>query len=80
MISDYTGLIASRGNATLELGWSVQPWVGMLTWNMKGKVGAWEALKGGVSKVFEFPEPKAKKSDMGTVKGGENYRGKPHTG
>jgi hypothetical protein len=77
VITDYTGLIAERGNATLELGWNVQPWVGPLTWNMNFNLGAWKKLKGGVSKVFEFPEVKGKKTEMGTVKGGENNRGKP---
>jgi hypothetical protein len=77
VITDHTGLIAERGNATLELGWSIQPWVGPLTWNMKKDFAAWKVLKGGVSKVFEFPEVRGKKSEMGTVKGGENNRGKP---
>ena len=77
MITDYTGLIAERGNATLELGWNVQPWVGPLTWNMDRDFAAWRKLKGGVSKVFDFPEVKGKKSEMGTVKGAEGRRGKP---
>jgi len=77
VITDYTGLIAERGNATLELGWNVQPWVGPLTWNMGRDVAAWRKLKGGVSKVFDFPEVKGKKSEMGTVKGAEGRRGKP---
>ena len=40
-------------------------------------VAAWRKLKGGVSKVFDFPEVKGKKSEMGTVKGAEGRRGKP---
>ncbi|KAF2421051.1 signal peptidase 22 kDa subunit [Tothia fuscella] len=77
-ITDHTGLIANRGNATLELEWSVQPWVGMLTWKPRRDLGVWKKLKGGVSKTFSFPEVIGKKpADMNTVKGGERNRGKP---
>lgn len=31
-ITDMSGRLAERANATLELGWNVQPWVGALTW------------------------------------------------
>ncbi|KAI9667054.1 MAG: hypothetical protein M1831_001231 [Alyxoria varia] len=31
-ITDPSGMLADRANATLELGWNIQPWVGMLTW------------------------------------------------
>jgi signal peptidase complex subunit 3 len=77
-ITDHTGLLANRGNATLELNWNVQPWVGALTWAPKTNFGVWTKLKGGKSKVFTFPEVIGKKpADMGTVKGGEGNRGKP---
>ncbi|KAF2403260.1 signal peptidase 22 kDa subunit [Trichodelitschia bisporula] len=77
-ITDHTGLIAKRENATLELRWNVQPWVGPLTWMNRRDYGVWKALKGGLSKPFNFPEViGAKPADMGTVKGGEGNRGKP---
>jgi len=31
-ITDPTGRLANRGNATLELHYNIQPWVGALTW------------------------------------------------
>ena len=84
-ISDVSGRIAGRANATLELGWNVQPWVGALTWRTSEIVGlgkmvdeaSAEALQG--SESFEFPTLKAK-ADAGaakTVTGGEKNRGMP---
>ncbi|KAI9760655.1 MAG: hypothetical protein M4579_001519 [Chaenotheca gracillima] len=35
-ITDVSGKIANVGNATLELGWNVQPWVGALLWTGSG--------------------------------------------
>lgn len=32
-ITDPSGIISSRSNATLTLGWNVQPWVGALLWD-----------------------------------------------
>lgn len=32
-ITDITGRISDRENATLVVGWNVQPWVGALLWN-----------------------------------------------
>lgn len=43
-IADISGLLSGRGNATLELGYNIQPWVGALTWNREGKLGRWEGL------------------------------------
>jgi signal peptidase complex subunit 3 len=82
-ITDHTGLIAGRENATLELNWNIQPWVGALLWSRPSNLGVWKALKGGKTEPWTFPELKGsapKPSDMGTVKGGEKYRGKPHIG
>lgn len=71
-------MIANRGDATLELHWSVQPWVGILTWKPKQNFGAWKTMKGGVSRTFTFPEVIGKKpADMNVAKGGEKNRGKP---
>jgi signal peptidase complex subunit 3 len=64
-ITDVVGKIAERGNATLELGWNVQPWVGVLTWTSHRQVGSWEALRGGRSKPFDFPELQVKKKSTG---------------
>ncbi|KAL2354775.1 signal peptidase subunit-domain-containing protein [Cryomyces antarcticus] len=77
-ITDVTGRIAERANATLELGWNVQPWVGALTWTNRRDWGYWKGLVGGRSEQFDFPPLKSKKAeDVGTVKGGEKNRGSP---
>ncbi|CZT21441.1 related to SPC3-signal peptidase subunit [Ramularia collo-cygni] len=77
-ITDATGKIAERGNATLTLHWNVQPWVGLLTWTNTNTYGRWEGLKGGKTEPFAFPElkvsEKAKKEDLKTEKGAEAYR------
>jgi signal peptidase complex subunit 3 len=71
-------LLANRENATLELSWNIQPWVGALTWKKNADFGRWKKLKGGKSRTFTFPEVLGKKpADMNTVKGGEGNRGKP---
>jgi signal peptidase complex subunit 3 len=80
-ITDFTGKIAERENATLTLQWNVQPWVGALVWTNKATVGRWQGLKGGLSKTFSFPSIKGseavKKEDLKTETGGEKNRGKP---
>ncbi|KAF2087629.1 signal peptidase 22 kDa subunit [Saccharata proteae CBS 121410] len=76
-ITDYSGRIANRTDAVLELGWSVQPWVGLLTWADWPPVhgGLWKKLDGGKSKTFNFPALKAKKEgDTGTAKGRERNK------
>ncbi|KAF2826754.1 signal peptidase 22 kDa subunit [Ophiobolus disseminans] len=77
-ITDITGKLQNKNNVTLEIGWNIQPWVGALTWTNWQKLGAWEALKGGRSEAFEFPEIGAKKKvdkkELETEKGGEGYR------
>lgn len=47
---------------TLKLHYNVQPWVGLLTWNMEEKHLAWEAMKGGISAAFDLPAIKKKKT------------------
>ncbi|KAI9863562.1 MAG: hypothetical protein M1813_003585 [Trichoglossum hirsutum] len=64
-ITDVAGKMAERGNATLELGWNVQPWVGALTWTTHGQLGGWKALRGGRSEPFGFPELQVKKKPVG---------------
>ncbi|KZF20346.1 signal peptidase 22 kDa subunit [Xylona heveae TC161] len=49
-ITDISGRIANRHNATLEVAWNVQPWVGALTWGTSSE---------GRSKAFAFPALKS---------------------
>ncbi|KAK6373298.1 hypothetical protein LTS17_008318 [Exophiala oligosperma] len=60
-VTDPSGIIAERANATLQVSWNVQPWVGALVWD-KGflgqRVGKWRAGKVGKSQVFRFPPRK----------------------
>ncbi|KAH0562251.1 hypothetical protein GP486_003047 [Trichoglossum hirsutum] len=60
-ITDVAGKMAEKGNATLELGWNVQPWVGALTWTTHRQLGGWKALRGGRSEPFDFPGLQVKK-------------------
>ncbi|EME42976.1 hypothetical protein DOTSEDRAFT_24972 [Dothistroma septosporum NZE10] len=80
-ITDVTGKMAGRENATLTLHWNVQPWVGMLTWTNRKTYGRWDGLKGGKSDTFAFPPLKGsetvKKEDLKTETGGERNRGSP---
>ncbi|KAL9105406.1 MAG: hypothetical protein Q9227_009424 [Pyrenula ochraceoflavens] len=80
-VTDPSGLLSERGNATLQLSWNVQPWVGALVWD-KGvlgkRIGTWEAGKSGVSGTWEFPvvkggvaKKKAAEAVTGNGSGGE---------
>ncbi|KAF2721116.1 signal peptidase 22 kDa subunit [Polychaeton citri CBS 116435] len=77
-VTDATGKLAERANATLHLRWNVQPWVGALTWTNKVDFALWGKLDGGRSRVFDFPPLKgseaAKKEDLKTEKGVEAHR------
>jgi hypothetical protein len=82
-ITDVSGKIASRGNATLTLHWNIQPYVGALIWSSnspitKAVAWRWSDLVGGQSEVFEFPPllsaENVKKEDLKTEKGGEAHR------
>lgn len=57
-ITDPSGVLSNKKNATLQVSWNVQPWVGALAWD-KGffgsRVGTWEAGKEGRSTAFDFP-------------------------
>ncbi|KAK4542307.1 hypothetical protein LTR36_006960 [Oleoguttula mirabilis] len=78
-ITDVSGKIAERENATLTLHWNVQPWVGALVWTNTKTVGRWQGLQGGEAK-FAFPPLKGtevKKDDLKTETGGERNRGSP---
>ncbi|KAK3717464.1 Signal peptidase complex subunit [Vermiconidia calcicola] len=79
-ITDVSGKIAERENATLSLHWNVQPWVGALVWTNTKSYGRWSGLKGGADK-FDFPSLKGsetiKKEDLKTETGAEKNRGSP---
>ncbi|KAL8639965.1 MAG: hypothetical protein Q9228_003067 [Teloschistes exilis] len=70
-ITDISGTLSGITNATLELGWNVQPWVGALTWTMgEGADWArWKGLEGGRSKAFDIPAVKVKGVNQEAVKG-----------
>ena len=77
-ITDVSGRIAERENATLSLHWNVQPWVGALVWTNRGTYGRWEGLQGGEDK-FDFPPEKGsesvQKEDLKTERGAERPSG-----
>ena len=78
-ITDISGKIADRTNATLTLHWNVQPWVGALVWTNTKTYGRWQGLQGGETK-FTFPKLKGtevKKDDLKTETGGARNRGSP---
>ncbi|QIX02197.1 hypothetical protein AMS68_007714 [Peltaster fructicola] len=79
-ITDISGKIAERQNATLTLHWNIQPWVGAMVWTNRQTIGRWQGLQGGQSKAFDFPALKTadtKKEDLKTERGAEARRGKP---
>lgn len=65
-ITDPSGVLSERSNATLQLSWNLQPWVGSLVWD-KGylgqRIGKWNAGKAGTSESFDFPPLKGSKTD-----------------
>ncbi|OAP61666.1 hypothetical protein AYL99_03869 [Fonsecaea erecta] len=66
-ITDPSGVISERGNATLQVSWNVQPWVGALVWDkgyLGDRIGKWAPGNGGKSEVFEFPPLKGTKTDV----------------
>lgn len=68
-ITDPSGIMSERSNATLVVGWNVQPWVGALIWDQSllgNRIGAWKAGKVGRSGAFDFPPLKSSKTE--TVK------------
>ncbi|KAG6040330.1 hypothetical protein E4U41_000887 [Claviceps citrina] len=62
-ITHPSGRIASTDDVVLKLHYNVQPWVGLLTWNMDAKLGYWSPTKGGVSEPFELPAIRTKSAD-----------------
>jgi len=67
-VSDVSGLMAEKSNATLQLGWNVQPHVGVLTWTTHTDLGKWKSLKGGRSEAFRFPPLKSTKKKPASTK------------
>ena len=66
-ITDPSGVISERSNATLQVSWNVQPWVGALMWDtgyLGSRVGSWDAGKVGRSETFEFPPLKGKATNV----------------
>ncbi|WEW56130.1 Signal peptidase complex subunit [Emydomyces testavorans] len=69
-ITDISGSLAERKNATLLVGWNVQPWIGALQWNAGTNIernlagvfgGAFISRpRAGRSKPFDFPPLKGK--------------------
>jgi len=59
-ITHPSGKIAETDNVTLNLHYNVQPWVGLLTWNMADDFFFWKTMDGGKSKDITLPAIKAK--------------------
>lgn len=78
-ITDPNARIAGIGNATLELGYNIQPWVGALLWTNWRNRGYWKGIEGGRSLAWDFPALKGSKreADVKTEEGGERNRGSP---
>jgi Signal peptidase subunit len=80
-ITDPSGVLSEKFNATLQVSWNVQPWVGALIWD-KGylgqRVASWQPGEVGRSDSFDFPPLKGPKPETmryspapKTVSGGE---------
>ncbi|GAO19522.1 hypothetical protein UVI_02040630 [Ustilaginoidea virens] len=67
-ITHPSGRIAKTDNVVLKLHYNVQPWVGLLTWNLNDKLGYWEPMAGGVSDRFELPATKVKDASKNKAK------------
>ncbi|KAJ6783790.1 hypothetical protein PWT90_04393 [Aphanocladium album] len=61
-ITHPSGKIAQTADVTLKLHYNVQPWVGLLTWNMPQDLFLWKTLAGGESDKIALPALKAKDS------------------
>ncbi|PNY27363.1 Signal peptidase complex subunit SPC3 [Tolypocladium capitatum] len=61
-ITHPSGKIAEVGDVTLKLHYNVQPWVGLLTWNMDRDIFLWKTVTGGLSDKFALPALKSKDS------------------
>lgn len=70
-ISDITGKLAERPNVTLNVGWNVQPWVGLLWWSPRSGAIPRTAGTAGVSKPFDFPALKGSNRAGGSTEAAE---------
>ncbi|OAA74059.1 Signal peptidase 22kDa subunit [Cordyceps fumosorosea ARSEF 2679] len=59
-ITHPSGKIAHTQDVTLKLHYNVQPWVGLLTWNMPRDLFLWKTLAGGESEKMVLPALKVK--------------------
>jgi signal peptidase complex subunit 3 len=75
-ITDISGKLQNRTDVRLELGWNVQPWVGLLLWDNWEDWGMWEGMRGGKSATFDFPSIKEGKvgAKLDVEKGKEGHR------
>ncbi|OXV08693.1 hypothetical protein Egran_03546, partial [Elaphomyces granulatus] len=60
-ITDISSKLVERGNATLVVGWNVQPWVGALWWSPGTGTVPRTSGKAGRSQPFDFPALKSTK-------------------
>jgi len=63
-ITHPSGKIAETADISLKLHYNVQPWVGILTWNMDRSFGLWDAMSGGASDLFTLPTLKSKNNSL----------------
>lgn len=82
-ITDISGKLAERTNATLVVGWNVQPWVGALLWSNENLFRGRSGVAGtGRSRAFDFPALKGSRvealKDAGVKS--EGARVKPEAG
>ncbi|KAJ3498835.1 hypothetical protein NLG97_g813 [Lecanicillium saksenae] len=61
-ITHPSGKIAETADVTLKLHYNVQPWVGLLTWNLPKDLFLWKTLGGGESDKIALPALKTKDS------------------
>ncbi|KFH47608.1 Signal peptidase complex subunit-like protein [Hapsidospora chrysogenum ATCC 11550] len=59
-ITHPSGKIANAEDVTLKVHYSVQPWVGLMSWDTESDYGFWSAFSGGVSDKFSLPAVKTK--------------------
>lgn len=61
-ITHPSGKIAQTADVTLKLHYNVQPWVGLLTWNLPKDLFLWKTMSGGESAKLALPALKVKET------------------
>ncbi|KAL5594750.1 hypothetical protein BROUX41_001664 [Berkeleyomyces rouxiae] len=61
-ITHPSGTLAKTSDVRLKVHYNVQPWVGLLTWDMYRSILMWKRIDNGESKSFDLPAIKAKTS------------------